>query len=124
MAVDSNNFVSVLAKDPNKIPDMILLNGFEGKSSLEGYTRLYLNAVLNEYYEIPSAAVLHSAEAGSSTANPLATKYVWIKSDAELIRKGKNTADRKVKYFTGDIQSSQAATVPIIPAVKGCPPKE
>lgn len=104
----TNGFVDQLVSDPANIPDMILLNGFEGRSALEGYTRLYLNAVLNEYYEIPQDAVLHSASAGA-TGNPLATTFVWVKGDAELIRKGKSVTDSKVKFLSGAIQAEQAA---------------
>lgn len=115
----TNSFVDQLVTDPGNIPEMILLNGFEGKSSLEGYTRLYLNAVLNEYYEIPADAVLHSVAGVASSGNPLATTFMWVKGDAELIRKGKSVADLKVKFLSGDIQANQAAaqaaTAPIPP---------
>ncbi|MFZ6731631.1 hypothetical protein ACO0LG_06900 [Undibacterium sp. Ji42W] len=103
-------FVEVLAADPANIPDVVLLNGFVGHSALEGYTRLYLNAVLNEYYEIPSEAILHTAAPSASSNNPLETAYVWIKADAELIRKGKSVADTKLSFFNGPIQSAQAAS--------------
>ena len=102
-------FVEVLAADPANIPEVVLLNGFVGNSALEGYTRLYLNAVLNEYYEIPSEAILHTAAASASSNNPLETAYVWVKADAELIRKGKSIADTKISFFSGPIQSGQAA---------------
>lgn len=102
-------FVDVLVTNPDQIPDMILLNGFSGKSSLEGYTRLYLNAVLNEYYEIPADCVLHTVVSVASGANPLETSFVWVKADAELIRKGKSVLETKTRFFTGPIQGAQAA---------------
>lgn len=105
----TNSFVDHLVTDPSDIPKMILLNGFEGKSSLEGHTRLYLNAVLNEYYEIPLEAVLHSVPCMASPAAPLPTTYLWLKGDAELIRKGKSIADQKTRFLSGDIQSDHAA---------------
>ena len=101
------HFVEVLAADPDNIPDVVLLNGFVGNSTLEGYTRLYLNAVLNEYYDVPSEAILHTATASGN--NPLETTYIWVKAEAELIRKGKSIADTKVSFFNGPIQSNQAA---------------
>lgn len=106
----NDSFVDQLISDPGNIPEMILLNGFEGKSSLDGHIRLYLNAVLNEYYEIPQDAVLHSVAAHASPANPLATTYLWLKRDAELIRKGKSIAEKKMKFLAGDIQASQVVT--------------
>lgn len=102
-------FVEVLAADPANIPEVVLLNGFVGNSALENYTRLYLNAVLNEYYEIPTEAILHTAPATAGANNPLETAYLWVKADAELIRKGKSVADTKISFFSGPIQSAQAA---------------
>lgn len=114
--VKDKNFVDVLANDPANIPEMILLNGFVGKSAMDGYSRLYLNAVLNEYYEIPSDAILHSAAASLAADNPLGTMYLWIKADAELIRKGKSVADTRINFFSGPIQSQQAAqSAPAVP---------
>lgn len=115
----NGSFVDQLVADPDNIPDMILLNGFGGRSSLEGHTRLYLNAVLSEYYEIPTDAILYTQEAPSPTGSPLTTHFVWVKSDAELIRKGKNAPDRKVQFLTGDIQRTQAAQVPQAAAQAG-----
>lgn len=117
----SKSFVEVLADDPNAVPDVILLNGFTGKSAMEGYTRLYLNAVLNEFYEIPSDAILHTASATTAADNPLETSYLWIKADAELIRKGKSVADTKTCFFTGPIQSAQAAQTNAAAAVQSGP---
>ncbi|MFZ6746211.1 hypothetical protein ACO0LC_23530 [Undibacterium sp. JH2W] len=115
------NFVEVLAADPANVPDVILLNGFVGNSGLEGYTRLYLNAVLNEYYEIPAEAILHTATASATANHPLETAYVWIKADAELIRKGKSVADTKICFFNGPIQSGQAAANAAQATVTGGP---
>lgn len=117
----NDSFADVLIQDPDNIPDMILLNGFEGKSSLDGYTRLYLNAVLSEFYEIPQDAILHAADIPVSHANPLSSRFLWVKADAELVRKGKRTADTKVKFLSGDIQRGQAAAPAIGPTgVQNC----
>lgn len=117
----NDSFVDHLIDDPSNIPDMILLNGFEGKSALEGYTRLYLNAVLNEYYEIPQDAVLHSVAANASSAHPLTTTYLWLKGDAELIRKGKSVSEKKMKFLVGDIQSAQTGAPQVGPTgVQNC----
>ena len=113
----NDNFVDQLITDPNNIPDLVLLNGFEGKSAKEGHTRLYLNAVLNEYYEIPSDAVLLALDAPASAGNPLPTRYLWVKGDAALIRQGKGSTARTVQFLSGPIQSAQAAApAPAAPA--------
>lgn len=103
------NFVDALIKDPENIPNMVLLNGFAGKSSLAGYVRLYLNAVLNEYYEIPMDAILHTVKISASASNPLETVYIWVQAEAELLRKGKSCTDSKTRFFSGDILANQTA---------------
>lgn len=108
MAEKNDNFVDHLIGDPSQIPEMVLLNGYMGKSSLDGYSRLYLNAVCSEYYEIPGDAVLHSMKLPAASS-PLGASCVWVKGDAELIRKGKTSADVKTRFFCGDIQKNQAA---------------
>ncbi len=104
----TKSFVDALVDDPNNLPDVILLNGFPGKSAQEGYIRLYLNVVLSEYYEIPSSAILHSALAGHHPDSPLETSLFWVQADAELIRRSKYQLDCRVRYFNGPIQQAQA----------------
>ena len=70
----------------NNLHELIVLNGVEGKSSLEGYLRLYLSAALDEFYDVPTAAVLHRIKVPLSAVNPLETCYLWLKADVELIR--------------------------------------
>ncbi len=109
---NETSFISSLVSDPDKVPDMIFLSGFVGPSSLQGYTRLYLNVVLSEYFEIPQDAVLHSLRLPAAS-NFLGETALWIKKDAELIRKGKATAETKAKFFSGEIQRNYVAAVPV-----------
>lgn len=111
MATDQEtSFVETLGSDPDNIPDVVILSGFPGKSSLENHTRLYLNVVLNEYYEIPTDAILHSMLLPASVS-PFGVTCLWVKQEAELIRKGKSTPDVKAKFFSGDIQQNYVAPV-------------
>ncbi|BBL70809.1 hypothetical protein [Methylogaea oryzae] len=108
MAERHENFVDTLAADPDNIPEMVSLSGFVGKSSLADHTRLYLNVVLSEYYEIPTDAILHSIRLPASVS-PFGVSCLWIKGDAELIRRGKTTTETKARFFSGDIQKNYAA---------------
>lgn len=78
-----NSQVNVLTR--YNLHELIVLNGVEGKSSLEGYLRLYLSAALDEFYDVPAAAVLHRIKVPVSAVNPLETSYLWLKGDAQLI---------------------------------------
>ena len=106
-----SSFVNSLVSNPDEIPDIIFLSGFVGASSLEGYTRLYLNVVLSEFFEIPSDAVLHTLRLPLATS-PFGETVLWVKKDAELIRKGKSTTETKAKFFSGEIQQNYVATAP------------
>ena len=57
-----DNFISKIVKDPASPPKTILLRGYLGDSSEEGHTRLYLDAQLNNYVEIPDDAILHEED--------------------------------------------------------------
>ena len=47
------SFVSKLVTDPKQPPNTLLLTGFLGASSEDGHRRLYFDAQLADYVEIP-----------------------------------------------------------------------
>jgi hypothetical protein len=98
----AENFVSKVVKDPKQPPDTLLLMGYLGASSEEGYTRLYFDAQLSSYVEIPGAAILHTQEIPAERS-ALGESYVWIDRNAELIH-GKVGVERpKAKFLEGPI---------------------
>lgn len=105
---DIESFVDVLVTDPANVPAVVVLSGFLGKSSLESYQRLYLNAALSEYYEIPSDAILHVLK-HPVTTSPLGETTLWVRQDAELIRNGVNSTATRARFFAGPIQQSYMA---------------
>jgi hypothetical protein len=100
---ETESFVDVLVTDPANVPAMVVLSGFLGKSSLEGYQRLYLNIALSEYYEIPSSSILHSMK-HPLTSSPLGETTLWAKQDVELIRNGVSCVETRARFFEGPIQ--------------------
>ena len=115
-----DDLIAKLVKDPKAPPDALLLSGFVGASSEEGFTRLYLTATLEDYVEIPK------------DQSPMGGTLLWIKSDAELIH-GKVGPNRlKAKFLEGRIQqefvraqAAGAAGGPLpprtLPDGPGCP---
>ncbi|HEX6169004.1 MAG TPA: hypothetical protein VFZ33_04870 [Chitinophagaceae bacterium] len=93
----SDNFIAKIVKDPRQVPDTLLLSGYLGASSEDKYSRLYFDAQLNSYVEIPDDAILHTQD---YPVDPLGKSYVWIKKDAVLIH-GK--AGTKAKFLEGPI---------------------
>jgi len=95
-----NDFVSKIVKDPKNPPDAVMLTGFVGASSEKGCTRLYFDANLSNYVDIPNDAILHTQKVGAESG--LGGSYVWVKRDAELIY-GSATARPKGKFLEGPI---------------------
>ncbi len=103
-------FITKLGSDPAHLPDLIMLLGYPGPSALDGYTRLYFAADLADYYEIPSGAVLH-IEKAADFPGPSGAAYVWIRRNAEIIRKGRYTPDVKARFFSGAILKDYLGTL-------------
>src|SRR5947209_19060749 len=102
MAEEKGNFVSKVVKDPGQPPDVLLLRGYLGPSSEQGYTRLYFDAQLSNYVEIPDAAILHTQKIPAEQS-ALGESYVWIDKNAEIIH-GKVGPNRpKAKFLEGPI---------------------
>ncbi len=97
-----DDFISKIVKDPAQPPDVLLLTGYLGASSEPGYTRLYFDAQLSNYVEIPDAAILHIQKIPAEQS-PLGESYVWIDKNAEIIH-GKVGPNRpKAKFLEGPI---------------------
>jgi hypothetical protein len=72
--------VTALVPDPATLPvNAAVLRGFVGKSANEGSWRLYLDAGLTEYVEIPESEILYARELppGEGTA-------VWVRRTLRL----------------------------------------
>jgi hypothetical protein len=55
-----DNFIAKIVKDPKHVPDALLLTGYLGASSENKHTRLYFNAQLSSYVEIPEEGILNT----------------------------------------------------------------
>jgi hypothetical protein len=109
----ASDFVARIVKDPKQPPATIMLTGFVGASSEEGHTRLYFDANLNSYVEIPDDAILHTQAIGAEGG--LGGSYVWIKQDAELTYGPAGSQRPKGKFLEGPIMQGAAAAGPPIP---------
>ena len=99
-SIERDRFVSTIVEDPAKPPKALLLPGFVGDSSEPGCIRLYLNAQLSDYIEIPEEAILHTEEIPRDRS-PLGGKYIWIRRDAEVIHGPVGPNRLKATYLEG-----------------------
>src|SRR5260370_25545034 len=101
------NFISEIVKDPANPPRTILLRGYLGDSSLEGHTRLYFDAQLNNYVEVPDGDILHEEEIPREQS-PLGESYIWINQDAQVIHGATGSLRRQAGFFEGPIAAAAA----------------
>jgi len=111
-----DEFVSRIVSDPNNPPDALLLTGYLGKSSEQGYIRLYLDEELSDYVEIPEDAILHTQELLQDDS-PLGGSYLWIQRNAQVIHGPVGPNRMTASFLSGRIQRQQlvAAQPPAVP---------
>ncbi|XCN71472.1 MAG: hypothetical protein Q3M24_14245 [Candidatus Electrothrix aestuarii] len=102
-----DSFVDKVVKDPANVPNVMLLSGFVGKSAEKDHTRLYLDAVLSNFYDIPDESILHQAQLPLQV-NPLGADLLWVEQDAQFIVKGKSQEEERASFFSGDIVTNYA----------------
>ncbi len=81
VSIKYDAFVKAVRPDAKSTEDTVHLEGFIGESSVPDHFRLYSDASLNEFVEIPTDAVLH-AIANSKEESPLGGSKLWIKKSA------------------------------------------
>lgn len=84
-----------------------MLKGYLGASSENGHTRIYFDPHLASYAEIPSDAILHTADAAAADG-PAATN-VWIKRDAQLIYGTAGSSRPRGTFLEGSIMQANMA---------------
>ncbi len=111
-----SGFVARVVRDPAQPPNALLLTGFLGDSSEAGHTRLYFDAELASYVEIPDEAILH-VEPMAREQSPLEGFLVWIQRDARLIQGKVGSPRVSASFLEGPIaaQAQRRAAGPGMP---------
>jgi hypothetical protein len=97
--IKEDPLVAALVPDPAKLPvNAAVLAGFVGKSLDEGSWRLYLDAGLTEYVEIPETEILYARElpGGAGTA-------VWVPATLTLDRVRVAATQIQAEFLSGTI---------------------
>jgi len=78
--------VDKLLPDPSQAsPEVVAMVGFLGKSTRQGFWRVYFTAELNDYAEVAEADLIHT-QAKPSTESPMGGTVVWIRRQAQVQR--------------------------------------
>lgn len=102
--LNEDEIIENLVPNPSQVPNVRVLAGFLGKSSREGYWRLYSTAQLNEYVEIREADIVHYQRL-SSEQSSLGGTLIWVKRDAELQHTRTTSGQAQASFFQGDISA-------------------
>ena len=94
------DFIGKVVSDAKDPPETRLLNGWLGDAADEGYRRLYTNAELSAYIDIPVDAILHTEPIRD--AQPPGAVFVWIRRDAD-VKQGGSAFSRAARFLQGQV---------------------
>jgi hypothetical protein len=100
------DFVGRVVSDPKNPPEARMLTGWFGDAAEEGYRRLYTDAELSCYIDIPTDSILHTEPVRDM--QPAGGVFVWIKRDAAL-KPGGSAASRAARFLQGQVQQDFAS---------------
>jgi hypothetical protein len=90
--------VEALVPDPDRLPDVVMLRGYLGKSGAEGNWRVYFTPELNDYVEIPADKILHSHRLPEDRGT-----MVWVPKGLVLEHKRVTSEDVQAEFLAGPI---------------------
>jgi hypothetical protein len=92
--------------DPATVADSQALHGFLGRSTEDGFWRLYLNPSLDSYLEIRDPDILATRALGEQSS--AAGTIVWVRRDAKVRRVTVGPLQAHADFLRGEIARSAA----------------
>jgi hypothetical protein len=93
------DFIQKIVSDAKNPPQTRTLTGWFGDAGTKGSRRLYTDAQLSSYVDIPADAILHSEPVKDS--QPPGAVMVWVKADAQL--DSSSASSRASRFLQGDL---------------------
>lgn len=100
------DFIGRVVSDAKNPPETCLLSGWLGDAAEEGFRRLYTDAALSAYVDIPADAILHSEPIRD--VQPSGGVFVWVKRDAAL-KYGGSASSRAARFLQGSVEQEFAS---------------
>jgi hypothetical protein len=94
--------VARLASDPAAPREVAQFCGYIGKSTRGDHHRLYTSLELDEYIDIPHAAVVHHEDIPDTEMQHGGTR-VWVDACAEVIHEVRHTTRTEARFLEGNI---------------------
>jgi hypothetical protein len=103
--LEQDKLVELLAPDASQLPDLRALIGFLGRSTRQGYWRLYSTLVLDEYVEFSETDVVH-AHVVNRNHGKLGGTVVWLRRHANLQQTRTISREAQADFLHGDIAAA------------------
>jgi hypothetical protein len=100
-----DDLAAALVPDPTKLPDVVVLTGYLGKSTRAGFSRLYVDLSFGEYVEVADEDAVASRSLAANQ-NPLGGTVLWIKRNATVLRAKVCLAQEHAAFLKGEITAS------------------
>jgi hypothetical protein len=108
--LEPDALIKQLLPDAAQLPDLRVLVGFLGKSTRQGYWRLYFTLTLDEYVEFAETDVVHS-HAFDADESQLGGTVIWVQRDANLKHTRTVSREAQADFLQGAIANSVAKGV-------------
>ena len=101
-----DDLAAELVPDPTKLPELVILRGYVGKSTRAGFSRLYVDLSFSEFVEVADEDVL-ARRSLVANQDPLGGTMLWVKRSATLLRARVSSAQEHATFLTGEITASR-----------------
>jgi hypothetical protein len=100
---DVNALVAMLVLDAAHPPDLAVLNGYIGPSTVDGCVRLYRSSAMNIWLDIPEDQIKGRSTIGPNSTSPGVEDIIWVsRVDARRLRENTSTnPDGPDRYTPG-----------------------
>ena len=100
-----DDLAAELVPDPTKLPDLVVLRGYLGKSTRAGFSRLYVDLSFSEFVEVADEDVL-AKRSLAANLDPLGVTVLWVKRNATVLRATVCLAEEQAAFLKGAITAS------------------
>src|SRR5262245_14029206 len=100
-----DDLAAELVPDPTKLPDLVVLRGYLGKSTRAGFSRLYVDLSFSEFVEVADEDVL-AKRSLATNQDPLGGTVLWVKRNATLLRTTVCLAQEHAAFLKGEITAN------------------
>lgn len=121
-----DEFVKNIRPDPKSNDPLVMLQGYIGKSDLDGHVRVYSDPALSDFIDLPEREICY-ADPVKPEEDPLGGSRLWVRKTAVFTTGDPNLANRiKSSFLEGDLLNAfgagQEFKIPTIVNSRVCPP--